>query len=129
MIEIDRKDRQRIVRAIEYLVEHGDNKTVDDMLKQCGITFKEYRAICDIAMPAIRQHADVIIHKHRAAFYKGRYNRKLKAAEELLKKYQEEGTIDERDLHLLAAGDREDFISASYQGDDGEEGHPEEWAI
>ena len=129
MIEIDRKDRQRIVRAIEYLVEHGDNKTVDDMLKQCGITFEEYRVICDIAMPAIRQHADVIIHKHRAAFYKGRYNRKLKAAEELLKKYQEEGTIDERDLHLLAAGEREDFVSASYQGDDGEEGHPEEWAI
>lgn len=39
MIEIDRKDRQRIVRAIEYMVEHGDNKTVDDMLKQCSITF------------------------------------------------------------------------------------------
>jgi len=129
MIEIDRKDRQRIVRAIEYMVEHGDNKTVGDMLKQCGITFEEYRAICDIAMPAIRQHADVIIHKHRAAFYKRRYHRKLKEAEELLKKYQEGGTIDESDLHLLAAGEREDFVSASYQGDDGEEGHPEEWAV
>jgi len=129
VIDIDIKDRKRIVKAIEYLIEHGDNRTVGDMLKQCGITFEEYRAICDIAMPAIRQHADVIIHKHRAAFYKGRYNRKLKAAEELLKKYQEEGKIDESDLHLLAAGEREDFVSASYQGDDGEEGHPEEWAI
>ena len=112
MIEINRKDRQRIVRAIEYLVEHGDNKTVDDMLKQCGITFEEYRAICDIAMPTIRQHADVIIHKHRAAFYKGRYHRKLKAAEELLKKYQEEGTINESDLHLLAKGRRTDAAKA-----------------
>ncbi len=129
MIEINRNDRQRIVRAIEYLVEHGDNKTINDMLKQCGITFEEYRAICDIAMPTIRQHADVIIHKHRAAFYKGRYNRKLKEAEMLLKKYQDGGRIDESDLHLLAAGEREDFVSASYQGDDGEEGHPEEWAI
>jgi hypothetical protein len=80
-------------------------------------------------MPTIREHADIIIQKHRAAFYKGRYNRKLKEAEMLLKKYQDGGTIDESDLHLLAAGEREDFVSASYQGDDGEEGHPEEWAI
>ena len=129
MIDIDIKDRQRIVRVIEYLVEHGDNRTVERLCKECGVTFQEYRVICDIAMPAIRQHADVIIHKHRAAFYKGRYHRKLDAAEKILKKYQEEGTIDECDLHLLAAGEREDFISTSYQGDDGEEGHPEEWAI
>jgi hypothetical protein len=129
MIDISNHDRKRIVRAIEYLVEHGDNRTVEMLCDECGVTFGEYRVICDIAMPAIRQHADVIIHKHRAAFYKGRYNRKLKEAEMLLKKYQDGGTIDESDLHLLAAGEREDFVSASYQGDDGEEGHPEEWAI
>ena len=129
MIDIDIKDRQRIVRVVEYLVEHGDNRTVERLCNECGVTFGEYRVICDIAMPAIRQHADVIIHKHRAAFYKGRYYRKLNAAEELLKKYQDGGKIDESDLHLLAAGEREDFVSASYQGDDGEEEHPEEWAI
>lgn len=129
MIDIDIKDRRRIVKTIEYLIEHGDNRTVERLCKECGVTFGEYRIICDIAMPTIRQHADVIIHKHRAAFYKGRYHRKLKAAEELLKKYQDGGKIDESDLHLLAAGEREDFVSASYQGDDGEEGHPEEWAI
>ena len=42
MIDIDIKDRKRIVKAIEYLIEHGDNRTVGDMLKQCGITFEEY---------------------------------------------------------------------------------------
>ena len=129
MIDISSRDRKRIVYTIEYLIAHGDSVTVNQMLKDCRITAKEYRVICDIAMPALRQHAERYVDRHRAAFYKGRYNRKLKAADELLKKYQDGGKIDESDLHLLAARDREDFVPASRKDNDGEEGHSEEWAI
>jgi len=129
MIDISSRDRKRIVYAIEYLIAHGDSVTVNQMLKDCRITAKEYRVICDIAMPTIREHADIIIQKHRAAFYKGRYNRKLNKAAEILDKFRKGGTVNESDLRILAAGDREDFVSASRKDNDGEEGHPEEWAI
>jgi len=129
MIDISSKDRKRIVYAIEYLIAHGDTVTVNQMLKDCRITAKEYRVISDIAMPALRQHAERYTDRHRAAFYKGRYNRKLDKAEDILDKFKKGGTVNESDLRILAARDREDFVPASRKNNDGEEGHPEEWAI
>lgn len=129
MIDIDKKDRQRIVNGIEYLVAHGDNGTVEKMMKVCDITFAEYRVICDLAMPAIREHSDVFTNKYRAGYYKGCLTRKLEEAQMVLNKYRKEGKIDESDLLVLAERDGERFVPAGSEDNDGEEGHPEEWAV
>ena len=118
MIDIDIKDRQRIVRAIEYLIEYGDNRTIGRMCDDCGITFREYRVICDLAMPCMRMKVTLNSANHRTNYYKG-----------ICKKLLKEAGKDESYLRILAAGEGKNAVPASDSGDDGEEGHPEEWAI
>ena len=118
MIDIDIKDRQRIVRAIEYLIEYGDNRTIGRMCDDCGITFREYRVIYDLAMPCMRMKVTLNSANHRTNYYKG-----------ICKKLLKEAGKDESYLRILAAGEGKNAVPASDSGDDGEEGHPEEWAI
>lgn len=81
MIDISIVARKRIVNAIDCLLEFADRKSVSEMCHDCGLTFDEYRAVCDIAMPALRQKSDTLNVKFRFNTYKGIWRQKQRALE------------------------------------------------
>ena len=88
MIEINAKDRDKLVNAMEYLLNNSDRTTVAKMMKECGLNFEEYRLVCDLCMPAIRQQNAYRAAKQSLNYYKGEFNKEVnrlnKRAERLL---------------------------------------------
>ena len=139
MLNINRADVEQIIKIIEYILDKEDKVTVDQLMRDNGLTFEEYRLMSALAMPAIRRKNDLGRVKAKGAYYKGMYIREkhererledaLKMAHDYLNKYFKEDIRNESDVHILARGEGTDAVQASDSGDDGEEGHPEEWAI
>jgi hypothetical protein len=139
MLNINRTDVEQIIKIIEYILDKEDKVTVDQLMKDNGLTFEEYRLMSALAMPAIRRKNDLGRVKSKGAYYKGMYIREkhererledaLKMAHDYLNRYFKEDTKNESNVHILAGGEGTDAVQASGSGDDWEEGHPEEWAI
>ena len=70
MLDLTKNDVDKIVDSIEYLVRYQDKRTVARMMKDCDLTFDEYRIVCDLAMPTIREHSDTLSAKHSLAYWK-----------------------------------------------------------
>lgn len=117
-MNIELKDRKKIVEVLEYLLEHESDTTVEKLMKDCGISFEEYRMVSDLAMPCERLKSELSSAVHRANYYKG-----------LCYKLMRELGKNESELHLLAWGGRADVVQAGGEGDDGDDGHPEDWAV
>ena len=73
MLNINRADVDQMVGIIEYILSNEDKVTVDKLLKECNLTFEEYRLMSVLAMPAIRRKNDLSNMRARAAYYKGVY--------------------------------------------------------
>ena len=71
MIDMSAQDIQRAVNAMEYILAHGQIRTIERTLKDCDITFREYRLLSELMMPAIRQQNEASIYKHSSTYYKG----------------------------------------------------------
>lgn len=87
-MEMSKADRERIVYAIEYLLSYADTRPIARMQKDCGLTFDEYRLVCDLAMPAMRQQSLFRAAKQSLNYHKGVFNNEVrrlnKRAERLL---------------------------------------------
>ena len=83
MFDISKDDRDRIVDAIEYLVRYQDMRTVARMMKDCNLTWDEYRIVCDLAMPTIREHSATLSAVHSMRYWK---NLLTKQVEQLTKR-------------------------------------------
>jgi len=139
MLNINRADVDQMVKIIEYILDKEDKVTVDELMKDNGLTFDEYRLMSALAMPAIRRKNELSHVKAKGSYYKGAYIREkhererledaLRMAHEYLNIYFKEDMKSESDVHILAGGEGSDAVQASGTDNDGAEGHPEEWAI
>ena len=139
MLNINRADVEQMVKIIEYILDKEDKVTVDQLMKDNGLTFEEYRLMSALAMPAIRRKNDLSRVKTKGAYYKGVYIREkhererledaLRIAHDYLNRYFKEDIRNESDVHILADGEGTDVVQTSGADNNGEEGHPEEWAI
>lgn len=139
MLNINRADVEQMVKIIEYILDNEDKVTVDQLMKDNGLTFEEYRLMSALAMPAIRRKNDLGRVKAKGAYYKGVYIREkhererledaLRMAHDYLNRYFKEDTRNESDVYTVARSEGEDAVQASGTDNDGAEGHPEEWAI
>lgn len=139
MLNVNRADVEQMVNIIEYILDKDNKVSVDQLMKDNGLTFEEYRLMSALAMPAIHRKNDLVRVKSKGAYYKGVYLKEkhererledaLRMAYDYLDRYFKEDKKDESDVHILAGREGEDTVSASGAGDDGEEGHPEEWAV
>ena len=88
MIEISGQDRKKLIDAMEYLLNNSDRTTVAKMMKDCNLNFDEYRLVCDLCMPAIRQQSMFRSAKQSLNYYRGEFNKEVtrltKRAERLL---------------------------------------------
>ena len=73
MLNINRADVEQIVGIIEYILLHENTVTIDQLMKDCNLTFEEYRLMSALCMPAIRRKNDLGNMRARAAYYKGMY--------------------------------------------------------
>lgn len=139
MLNINRADVEQMVKIIEYILDNENKVTVDQLMKDNGLTFEEYRLMSALAMPAIRRKNDLGRVKAKGAYYKGVYIREkhererledaLRMAHDYLNRYFKEDTRNESDVYTVARSEGEDAVQASGTDNDGAEGHPEEWAI
>ena len=83
MLNLTKDDVDKIVYSIEYLVRYQDKRTVARMMKDCDLTFDEYRIVCDLAMPTIREHSDTLSAVHSMRYWK---NLLTKQVEQLTKR-------------------------------------------
>ena len=77
MLDMTKDDLDKIVNGVEYLLSYADTRPVARMMKDCGLTFDEYRLVCDIAMPAIRQQSQYRAAKQSLNYYKGVFNNQV----------------------------------------------------
>lgn len=139
MLNINRADVEQMVKIIEYILDKEDKVTVDQLMKDNGLTFEEYRLMSALAMPAIRRKNDLGRVKSKGAYYKGVYIREkhererledaLRMAHDYLNRYFKEDTRNESDVHQLAGGEGEGTVSVGDSGNDGAEGAPDEITV
>ena len=139
MLNINRADVDQMVKIIEYILDKEDKVTVDELMKDNGLTFDEYRLMSALAMPAIRRKNELSSVKAKGSYYKGAYIREkhererledaLWMAHEYLNRYFKEDMKSESDVHILAGGEGADAVQTGGADNDGEEGHPENWAV
>ena len=74
MQNISKKDVERMVGIIEYIVSNDTKVSVDQVMKDCDLTFEEYRLMSALAMPTIRRRNDYLSVKSMASRYKALWN-------------------------------------------------------
>lgn len=139
MLNINRADVEQMVKIIEYILDKEDKVTVDQLMKDNGLTFEEYRLMSALAMPAIRRKNDLGRVKAKGAYYKGVYIREkhererledaLRMAHDYLNRYFKEDTRNESDVYTVARSEGEDAVQASGTDNDGAEGTPDEITV
>lgn len=139
MLNVNRADVEQMVKIIEYITENEERSSVEQVMADCGLSFDEYRLMSRLSMPTIRKKNEYNGMKVRATYYKAALERlrvndkELDGLLEAVKKYLDrrfkEDKADEGDVHTVARGEGEDVVQAGGSGDDGDDGHPEEWAI
>jgi hypothetical protein len=139
MLNVNRADVEQMVKIIDYILENEDKVSVEQLMADCGLTFEEYRLMSALSMPAIRKKNEYKGMKVRATYYKAALERLraddkeldglLAAVKEYLDRRFKEDKADEGDVHTVARGEGEDVIQEGGEGDDWDDGHPEEWAI
>lgn len=139
MLNINRADVEQMVKIIEYILDKEDKVTVDQLMKDNGLTFEEYRLMSALAMPAIRRKNDLGRVKAKGAYYKGVYIREkhererledaLRMAHDYLNRYFKEDTRNESDVYTVARSEGSDAVQASGADNDGAEGTPDEITV
>ena len=139
MLNINRADVEQMVKIIEYILDNEDKVSVDQLMKDNGLTFEEYRLMSALAMPAIRRKNMYSNIRAKGAYYKGVYLKEKNARERLedalrmahdyLNRYFKEDAKSESDVHILAGGEGTNAVQTSGADNDGEEGHPEGGAV
>ena len=83
MVQIGYADRKKIAEVIDFLIDHDNDCTVDELLSKFKIEFEDYRMICDLALPALRARSDASKYKQSSRAYKGMWLRLKKEREQL----------------------------------------------
>lgn len=73
MLNINKADVEQMVEIIEYILENDCKVSINHLLKDCNLTFDEYRLMSALSMPAIRRKNELGNMKARAAYFKGMY--------------------------------------------------------
>ena len=130
MIEMSNSDRKRAVNAMEYMIKHMDSVTIEQIMKDCNITFQEYRILSELMMPAVRSKSLQAHYRIKAGLYKRRIkdmNYKLAKANDALdnlNKYMadcmQETETNEMDVGMWNAGRGDSAVqdNAAIAGDE-----------
>lgn len=87
MIKLTKDDVKELVGFMEYLMDNESKIMVSELMKKFGITFDDYRLLCDLTMPAIRRKNELSNMKARCTYFKtarNKYRDKLEKVEDAL---------------------------------------------
>ena len=75
MLNVNKADVEQMVEIIEYILSNEGKVTVERLMKECNLTFDEYRLMSALCMPAIRRKNELVTMKSKAAYFKGAYTK------------------------------------------------------
>lgn len=70
MVKLTKSDVKELVAFMEFFLDKESTIKIEDLMAKYGITFEEYRLLCDLSMPAIRRKNELANMKARATYYK-----------------------------------------------------------